>query len=87
VPPKAAQAEGLPEGADAPMNQSREALLAARPLYSPEGAFTWTDVGERGKGLPAIGGGGNARGNAMGVARGVSRLGAGPGEAAARWAG
>jgi hypothetical protein len=25
------------QGADAPLNQSREALLAARPLHSPEG--------------------------------------------------
>jgi hypothetical protein len=37
MPPKAAPAEGRPEGADAPLNQSREALLAARPLHSPEG--------------------------------------------------
>jgi hypothetical protein len=37
LPPKAAQAEGLSQGADAPMNQSREAHLAARPLHSPEG--------------------------------------------------
>src|SRR5215211_2620917 len=37
LPPQAAQAEGLPEGADAPLNQSREAHLAARPLHSPEG--------------------------------------------------
>jgi hypothetical protein len=61
LPPKAAQAEGLPEGADAPVNQSREAHLAARPLHSPEGGqsaavfaadwppsgdLTWTDAGE-----------------------------------------
>jgi hypothetical protein len=38
MPPKAAQVEGLPEGADAPMNQSREAHLAAWPLHSPEEA-------------------------------------------------
>jgi hypothetical protein len=37
MPPQAAQAEGLPEGAGAPLSQSREALLAARPLHSPEG--------------------------------------------------
>jgi hypothetical protein len=35
LPPQAAQAEGLPKGAAAPMDQSREALLAARPLHSP----------------------------------------------------
>jgi hypothetical protein len=38
LPPKAAPAVGRPEGADASMNQSREAHLAARPLHSPEGA-------------------------------------------------
>jgi hypothetical protein len=38
MPPKAAPAEGRPKGADAPMNQSREAHLAAWPLHSPEGA-------------------------------------------------
>jgi hypothetical protein len=38
LPPQAAPAEGRPEGADAPMNQSREAHLAAWPLHSPEGA-------------------------------------------------
>jgi hypothetical protein len=37
MPPQAARAEGTPKGADAPLNQSREALLAARPLHSPEG--------------------------------------------------
>ena len=37
MPPQAAQAEGLPKGADAPMNQSREAHHPARPLHSPEG--------------------------------------------------
>jgi hypothetical protein len=40
LPPQAAQAEGLPEGADAPLNQSREAHLAARPLHSPERGLT-----------------------------------------------
>jgi hypothetical protein len=38
MPPKAAPAEGRPKGADAPMNQSREAHHTARPLHSPEGA-------------------------------------------------
>jgi hypothetical protein len=38
MPPKAAQAEGLPEGADAPLNQSREAHRSTRPYHSPEGA-------------------------------------------------
>jgi hypothetical protein len=37
LPPKAAPAEGRPKGADAPMNQSREAHHPARPLHSPEG--------------------------------------------------
>jgi hypothetical protein len=37
LPPKAAQAEGLPQGADAPMGQSREAHHSARPLHSPRG--------------------------------------------------
>jgi hypothetical protein len=32
-----APAKGRPEGAAVPMDQSREALLAARPLHSPEG--------------------------------------------------
>jgi hypothetical protein len=35
MPPQAAPAEGRPKGADAPMNQSREALLTVRPLHSP----------------------------------------------------
>ena len=39
LPPKAAPAEGRPEGTDAPMNQSREAHLAARPLHSPRGGL------------------------------------------------
>jgi hypothetical protein len=37
LPPKAARTVGPLEGVDAPMNQSREAHLAARPLHSPEG--------------------------------------------------
>ena len=37
LPPKAARTEGPPEGADAPLNQPREAHLAAWPLHSPEG--------------------------------------------------
>jgi len=37
LPQKAAPAEGRPKGAGAPMNQSREAHLAARPLHSPRG--------------------------------------------------
>jgi hypothetical protein len=37
LPPQAAQAEGLPESADAPINQSREAHRSARPHHSPEG--------------------------------------------------
>jgi hypothetical protein len=37
LPPKAARTEGPPKGADAPIDQLREALLAARPLHSPEG--------------------------------------------------
>ena len=37
LPPKAARTAGPLEGADAPVNQSREAHLAARPLHSPKG--------------------------------------------------
>jgi hypothetical protein len=37
-PPHAAPGQGPAKGADAPMHQSREAHLAARPLHSPEGA-------------------------------------------------
>ena len=40
LPPKAARTVGPPNGADAPLNQSREALLAAWPRYSPEGGQT-----------------------------------------------
>jgi hypothetical protein len=36
MPPKAAPAVGQPKGADAPMNQSREAHHPARPHHSPE---------------------------------------------------
>jgi hypothetical protein len=69
LPPKAARAEGLPEGADAPIDQSREALLAARPLHSPEGGqsaaktaadwppegdMTSSNTGKRGAVGPAI---------------------------------
>ena len=86
MPPKAAQAECLPEGADAPLNQSREAHLAARPLHSPEGgqsaagfAADWPPEGASSSSNarewervgPAIWGGGNARGVAGGNARGV----------------
>jgi hypothetical protein len=39
LPPKAATAEGRPQGADAPLNQSREAHHTARPHHSPEGAM------------------------------------------------
>jgi hypothetical protein len=45
MPPKAAPAEGRPEGADAPINQSREAHHPARPLHSPEGAEFWQPAG------------------------------------------
>jgi hypothetical protein len=38
LPPKAAPAAGRPEGADAPINQLREAHRSVRPLHSPEGA-------------------------------------------------
>ena len=44
LPPKAARTEGPPEGADAPMHQSREARLPAWPLHSPEGAILGIDV-------------------------------------------
>jgi hypothetical protein len=37
LPPEAARTAGPPEGADAPLNQSREAHRSARPLHSPEG--------------------------------------------------
>jgi hypothetical protein len=37
LPPKAAPTKGRPEGAAAPMNQSREAHHPAWPLHSPEG--------------------------------------------------
>jgi hypothetical protein len=36
-PPKSARTVGPPQGADAPLSQSREALLPARPLHSPRG--------------------------------------------------
>jgi hypothetical protein len=69
LPPKAAQAEGLPQGADAPINQSREAHHSARPHHSPEGgqsaavcAANWppegdltsSNTGTRGWVAPAI---------------------------------
>src|SRR5512132_1732314 len=38
---------GRPEGAAAPLNQSREALLAAWPLHSPEGVMTGTPLEKR----------------------------------------
>ena len=37
LPPKAARIEGPPEGADAPMNQSREAHHTAQPHHTPQG--------------------------------------------------
>jgi hypothetical protein len=37
LPPKAAPAKGRPNGADAPMHQSREAHHPARPHHSPRG--------------------------------------------------
>ena len=37
LPPEAARTEGSPEGAAAPMHQSREAHHPARPLHSPKG--------------------------------------------------
>jgi hypothetical protein len=40
-------AEGRPKGADAPMNQSREAHHTARPLHSPEGPSMLTHTGGR----------------------------------------
>jgi hypothetical protein len=71
LPPQAAQAEGLPEGADAPMNQSREAHRSARPLHSPKGGQTSSNTGECRGVTPAISGGRNARGVAGGNAREV----------------
>jgi hypothetical protein len=41
MPPQAAPAEGRPEGAAAPMHQSREAHHPARPLHSPEAVATY----------------------------------------------
>jgi transposase InsO family protein len=38
LPPKTARTAGPPEGAAAPMDQSREAHRSARPLHPPEGA-------------------------------------------------
>src|SRR4029453_7425575 len=38
LPPPAAPGQGPAQGADAPMHQSREAPLAARPLHSPRGS-------------------------------------------------
>lgn len=40
LPPQAARTVGPPNGADAPMNQWREAHHPARPLHSPEGAMS-----------------------------------------------
>jgi hypothetical protein len=37
LPPQAARTEGPPKGADAPLNQSREAHHPAWPLHSPRG--------------------------------------------------
>jgi hypothetical protein len=37
LPPEAVRAEGPPEGAAVPLNQSREAHHSARPHHSPEG--------------------------------------------------
>jgi hypothetical protein len=45
MPPQAARTVGPPEGADAPLNQSREAHHAARPLHSPEGAYALRGIG------------------------------------------
>jgi hypothetical protein len=85
MPPQAARAEGTPKIAAVPLNQSREAHLAARPLHSPEGGqsaavfaadwppegnLTSSNIGKRGRVGPAIGGGGNARGNDGGNAIG-----------------
>jgi hypothetical protein len=39
-PPQAARTAGPPEGAAAPMNQSREAHRSAWPLHSPEGGWS-----------------------------------------------
>jgi hypothetical protein len=39
LPPQAARTVGPPEGAAAPLNQSREAHHPARPLQSPEGVM------------------------------------------------
>jgi hypothetical protein len=42
ITPAEIAAEGRPKGADAPMNQSREAHHPARPLHSPEGtSLNW----------------------------------------------
>jgi hypothetical protein len=38
MPPQAAPADGRPQGADAPINQSREADHTALPLHTPEWA-------------------------------------------------
>jgi hypothetical protein len=43
MPPKEVRAKGL-QGADAPMNQSRAAHLAARRHHYPEGAMRHRDV-------------------------------------------
>ena len=48
MPPKAALTKGRPKGADAPMNQSREAHHPVRPLHSPEGANTAVTPGSHG---------------------------------------
>src|SRR5512132_570246 len=50
LPPQAAPAVGRPQGADAPMDQSREAHYPAWPLHSPEGAYSESMMWGRGPG-------------------------------------
>jgi hypothetical protein len=87
LPPKAARTVGPPNGADAPMNQSREALLAAWPLHSPEGGMTSGDPafgGRRGTHPERVGNDvGIDGGNDVGVNR-LGHGGTGPGPAGLR---
>jgi hypothetical protein len=58
LPPQAAPAKGRAQGANAPMDQSREAHHPARPLHSPEGAMLLFQVVADYKWLNAVQGAG-----------------------------
>jgi hypothetical protein len=83
MPPKAAPAEGRPKGADAPMNQSREAHHSARPLHSPEGASPAAIRPPAGEGGTRVAGVGSSVGFRVGV-NALGHRGTGPGPAGLR---